>query len=819
MLTTPTVCGTVSYHFKNEWEGTMKKIICFIVALLMGGTLMTQDKPSQGETITFKLGIHYINSPSGKRFRDGIKEAITNYSKEFSRQGMFEPLDFPYVNEKEGLKSLVSLMEIDETRENKGRKVDIILGPTDSGVFVRALEQRKILGRAKIPVISSQVAAKVPYQKGGWFFRTNINVERRAQVIHDYLNKYWIRSIAVLYDNNEFGRRAEEAFQNELRGTQRENYLPLPYESSYDAREQIRQILQLRPEAVGIFGDRSDFTHLYSLMKSLNFASSPYLPLTFSIIDTRVLQDSLDDEDVIHFVSVTDVTIDTDFDDVRALAYDTTMLVLSELDALTQSETFNYQSDAWREFFRNRFEAILSGTITVRKINGKSSSKTRLSFNDYENATRPKVFELRKKEIEAIDLRETVTLPEKFGHKVDLTVNRFGSSAIFNFGLIIFVVLWMSIRDIKRWFSGSFLRLFNPFFLLLFLTNIVIALGVYLYLGETGSIRYDSVLTALILSLTPSTVLRLTLFETPTGKSIGLAKHYENYLQWIHARLTISSYQKQTPYINVLAYHNSVYAMKSLVKEIYLNDPNREQRIRMQAKLETVLKEADTWIGRRKALARFLFQTVGWERLVKYNFVPKKFAGYKPGSKKILEDPENVVLEAARICAKDPLKKILIEEKINVELKELAPERRQELEEDAEKAKNEMKTATALMRKRITFLFLLDGYDPDFDKKICCTGEYKAILDDSVKYCINHQQRMATVEGKVKELKKKLLAGKEGEQKEEYKKIFHDELGNLKSDPTCLKRAIGFLFGFNGCDKSYLIDNKLLPGNEAEESK
>ena len=131
----------------------MKKIICVILVLLMGGIIMAQDKRPGGETIIFKLGIHYINSPSGKRFRDGIKEAIDDYSEKISRKKtarkvMFKPLDRPYVNEREGVKSLVSLMKIDETRENKGREVDIILGPTESGVFVRALEQRKKLGKA-----------------------------------------------------------------------------------------------------------------------------------------------------------------------------------------------------------------------------------------------------------------------------------------------------------------------------------------------------------------------------------------------------------------------------------------------------------------------------------------------------------------------------------------------------------------------------------------------------------------------------------------------------------------------------------------------
>jgi len=328
----------------------MKRITCFviIIILLLSGMLFAQGNESKGGTYTFKLGILYINSPTGERFRDGIKEAIDKYP----RGNIFESYDFPYDNETEGLKTLVSLME----EKDIDKKVDIILGPTDSGVFVSALEQRKKLEKSRIPVISSQVAAKIPHRKGGWFFRTNINVERRAQVIYDFLNKYWVHSIAVLYEDTEFGRRAEEAFRNELNGQQKEHYLPFSYDSTGKARIQIRNILELRPEAVGIFGTRNDFVRLYSLLKNLNVGSSRYLPITFSIIDIRVVQDNLQDKDFVYFVSVTDLTKDKDkdkdFDDVKALAYDTTMVILRELDDLATSENFKYDDRIWRESFR-----------------------------------------------------------------------------------------------------------------------------------------------------------------------------------------------------------------------------------------------------------------------------------------------------------------------------------------------------------------------------------------------------------------------------------------------------------------------------------
>lgn len=789
----------------------MKKIMCIAIILLLNIIGSAQEQKTEGSNFKFKLGILYINSPTGERYRDGIKEAITDYSRRPETKTIFEVYDYHYDNERAGVEELVSLTKI---KEDGQREVDLIFGPTDSGVFVRALEQRKELRKSMIPVISSQVAAKVPHQKGGWFFRTNINVERRSQVIYDYLNKYWIRSIAVLYENNEFGLRAEEAFRNELQEHQVDSYLPLSFDSADKARSQVRQVLAQRPEAVGIFGDRNNFIHLYKSLKKLNAESKQYSPLTFSIIDNRVIQNRLREEDELYFVSVTDTFKGSDFDDVKALSYDTTILVLEELNNLAKSEGFNYNDTTWRTAFRDRFEAILNGNSQFKQGFGENGSKTGLSFKNYENNTPPKVFRLRKNEIKAYGLEFTVSLLQKINRKLTLIWDRFGFWPIFNIFIIIIIVTGISVRDIRRWYSDKALLLLlkNPPFWLLVATNISIAMGVFIYLGETGNIRYDSVLTALILSLTPSTLLHITLFETSTGKAIGLAKYYESFLQWIYDKLTFKNYESQQRYINVIAYHNSEYGMKALLTEIYQNAPNKEQRIRLKTRMEETVKNAESWITRRKALARLLYQKLEWDKLTKLNFVPTKLAGCKPNSDKPLkEDPENVVLNAARLCAQDPLKQILIEEKIFAGLKPLRPERRRELEQDHEKDLSAMRTPTAIMRKKITFLFLLQGYDPDFCNTICCTPDTLTILDEAVEYCSAKEERKKAVNEKITKLKMELPANKIGNQKKEYQRILDQELPDVTGDPTCLKKRIGFLFAYNGCDINYLIANDLLP--------
>jgi len=375
----------------------------------------------------------------------------------------------------------------------------------------------------------------------------------------------------------------------------------------------------------------------------------------------------------------------------------------------------------------------------------------------------------------------------------------------------------VSIKDIKRWYTEKkLLPLFkNPHFLLLVSINITIALAAYFYLGETGSIRYDSVLAALILALTPSAILRLSLFETSTGKAIGLANYYDIFLRWVYDKLTIKNFLKNQAYINVIAYHNSVYGMKCLLKEIYQNAPNKEQRKRMQARMEEDLKDTESWLERRKVLAQHLLQKLGWEELLKRNFAPKGILkGDKVDFKKPPADPEELINKAAHYCGHNLKKRQLIQDKISAELeqlsKQLSPERKKELEEDHKKDINEMKTPIAIMKKKINFLFLLRGYEPNFLKKICCSPESEEALDKAVEFCANEQEKMKVLNETIKEL----LEEKTEEEKKKYEEIQGKYLKDLTSDKASFKRKFKILFELRGCDEDFLRANGLFPGDE-----
>jgi hypothetical protein len=267
--------------------------------------------------------------------------------------------------------------------------------------------------------------------------------------------------------------------------------------------------------------------------------------------------------------------------------------------------------------------------------------------------------------------------------------------------------------------------------------------------------------------------------------------------------------------------------MKRLLKGIYQNSPNKEQRIRMQTRIEEVLKDTESWLDRRKALARLLFQKLRWQELAERNFIPDKLKRCNP---KTLanhpKDPEEAALEAARCCRHSPLKRIFIDEQINAGLKQLSPERRHELENDHKNDLNEMKTPTAMMRKKITFLFLLQGYDPDFRSNICCSGKCEKILNDAVEYCKNKEELITRVNEKVNKITGKLLneekESKKKRQKNEYEEIFKEELGeleDLQKNDTRLKKNIDFIFAFNNWNIDYLKANDLLPADYSKQEK
>jgi len=638
-----------------------------------------------------RIGVLYVNTPTGRRFRDAVKAATDGH-----KMGERVVLkDLAYSNEQQGVEKLLEAVE--------KREVDIILGPTESGVYVRAYEERALFAKSQIPVISSQVTANVPHEEGGWFFRTNVNIQRRAHTIYDFLNKYWIRSIAVLHADTEFGRRSENAFRSQLDDEQQKNYLPLVYTSDpLQARLQLRRVLEARPEAVGVFGERQDLRHIYELIPQMNDWGNPYHPIQFTLIDARHVGGTADD---IHFVSVTEPSTNGEaYDDVAALSHDTTTLVLNELEAILLNELETGLPSLDRAKFRDQLEAAMKGGAVIE------SSKTNLALAGYENMTAPSVYHLLEGKTEKLELVETVGLTAKAIKKFDLARGRFGVWPLINLFLLLGIVTLVGIADIKKWHTGSTWSLFRPrnypFYLLLFVNVLVVGL-LYIYLVESGNVRYDSTLAVLAVSIAPLAALRANLFETQSGKEVGAGKIYDDFVQWVNDRLMFLEHTETGKLVNLVAYHNSLDGMKSYLSNVYAFNRSRIQRAHLEAEVEERTSDTHPYLMRRRYGARILLRTSNWSDLQSDNLAPE-------GDHRELEDPEALIRTAARRCAGDPAHRQKLDKEIQRHLDRITdPDRKKDLEAALIRDLQGLVGEQGRFRRRLAFLFVLRGYSPN----------------------------------------------------------------------------------------------------------
>ena len=171
-----------------------------------------------------------------------------------------------------------------------------MLGPTESGVFVEA---RSRALRYEIPVISMSVTADVDQNGNSWFFRTNVGISTRVNAIYEVLERRWIKSVAVLYEDTEFGQSAEREFRQLMEGRQADiRYLPLAFSNTRQQDEMVEQARSARVEAIGIFAERELIVPVVRRLEAI-----AYSPVLFTPLDVSLLRNELPD---IYHVSLID---------------------------------------------------------------------------------------------------------------------------------------------------------------------------------------------------------------------------------------------------------------------------------------------------------------------------------------------------------------------------------------------------------------------------------------------------------------------------------------------------------------------------------
>lgn len=683
-------------------------IIAVIFLLAICVTAIAAQNPqateSKGETapgITIRIGVLTMSTTSGNNHYAGIEEALGEKSKFGAVTRHIELIRYYYPDEaKNGFGILKNLIQKPEDE----REVDIILGPTESDIFVRAVSQEKEFAVNMVPVISGLVTAKVGNRSGGWFFRTNVDVSRRAQTIYDYLNKHWFSTIAVIYADTEFGRRAERAFVEELKRDGREGeYLSLLYDTPPDPRKQLHSIFENRPEAVGVFGEREDVELVYNEFKRMNRSWRPYRPVFFTILDVRSLKERLDD---IYFVSLTGTADETE---VKALGYDLGILVIRVLEAMNHDgKLFESKFDAKkRDAFRQQLTTVMRNSGQLR------GNRTGMTFNNFENIAMPKVFHLEDKKAPLEAIPEYIGGCRKFGHKFMLIFNVYGFwMMLIILGMIALLAFSVSRMEIKRLFPQKHVKIYKtPVFYLYLASHFAAVLLIYIFLAETGRIKYDDIVTVLVVSLTPSAFLRTTFFETKYGKAIGMEGIYKSLMAMLEDRVMKFRYKELEAKINTIAYRNSLDAMRDALIQVYKNHPSKTQRANLIQKMEEDIQSEPKYFEKRKVLAKLLLRQFDGDQLRAEGFLPHGWDYNKPF------DPRRVVRMVARYCAKDPMKEKVIKDKLKEELEKLKiqnPDRYKEITDFMAAEEKDSFSLGGMLQVKIRILIVLVGFDIDW---------------------------------------------------------------------------------------------------------
>jgi len=643
------------------------------------------------------IGILYKNDDTGRRHCKAIEKVL----KAAPDSGMNINLEtIPYSEVHGGLEDLKRLMT------DNGGAHDIILGPTESDIFVRAIELQENLAANQVTVISGLVTAVSGNKRDGWFFRINVDIQRRVQAVCNYIKRYWISTINSLYEDSEYGRTAERAFKDAL-GSEYEGQRYSSYiYTSPDPFKQLETIVKNRPEAIGLFCQRAEIIPICQEIKRRNYSGADYNPIIFTIIDVSSIAGKIDE---IHFVSLNDIPENEkikyeDFrakDDVVTLGNDLSQLVLRVLKDIKNSMEAGttIKQTEFRKVFRDQLVNLLQSSTSP----GDKQEEKNLNFVKFSNITLPNVFKLDKNDnISLLNIEGSAKWPKKIGHKFVLVVNVYGLWVLVSFLVIVLIAFLISRMEVKRYFPSKHIKFYKTRIFPLFLGgHITVVVIIIVFLAETGRLNYDDLLMIILISMTPTAFLRTTFFETRYGKTFGLENIYKNVMSWMENRIMRERYSNVDRTVNMIAYYNGEDAMKKALIQLYKKHPSAVQRAKLIQRLEEDLANEPEYLNRRRICAKHLLKQFDREELKAEGFIPRGWDFDNP------PDPRKKIREIAKICSGEINKINRINEKLEEQLDSLKKRNPKKYEEICDFKNAELANVIAVEGELIVKLRIL----------------------------------------------------------------------------------------------------------------
>ena len=359
---------------------------------------------------------------------------------------------------------------------------------------------------------------------------------------------------------------------------------------------------------------------------------------------------------------------------------------------------------------RESFEAVEFRDDLVNLMNRPSDATgpaTGMTFAELRNRAELTMFEVDGAAIQPFE-RHLSWYWGRPMFKLDMLGRRFGLWGYFNLLLVAVGAFVVGTLDVNKWYEGRYLSLFSRWELwLLGSVNVLLVVGLYVVLAESGVVSYDDTGWALGVAVAPTMLLRTTFFQSPTGKAIGLAGIYDNLLDLLTRHLMTAKHRTRTPIVNTLAFSNSEPKMEAKLHSIYQGHAGLKDQLERDLKEELDKTEelvgVERVLSRRRVYARRLLRWLKW-RTLREDFAWDELQVDHP------VDPEKVVAEAVNYCRSSDERRKHVQELIEARR---ANRQDDESKRMSDELKAELgKAAGGDLFIRIRYLMLVCGMTP-----------------------------------------------------------------------------------------------------------
>lgn len=607
------------------------------------------------------IAIVFRNDDSGCRQVEGILDAC-NDLQSCRELVEFRLVDYGY--EAQGVRAIQDI--VGDTTETS----QIVIGPSDSGVFVRAAEVLEWPGDIRVPIISpivtvatgsdSSSTGQPVNSHNAWFFSANVNAENRADVMIDLMNRRKVQSLTVLYSDTEFSRQTESALKNKFGLGSAQEYSSLRFENISSTKDLLDRIIEERPGALAIIGLRAQIRGIFESFRLKNDAWNAYKPLIFTTIDASQLMINASPQmkEQLYYPILKQARV-KGRDDAYALSYDTMTMAGRIIVQQVNQTAAEFSSGS----FQGEFASLMDGQ-------SKAGSMSGMQFDKFKNSA---LLEVRAfDDVVAVPLGTPMSALQEAEAFFKARHDRFGDLLLINIALVMLIVLVLSAIDIQRSYVGNKRSIWLTWpFLLLIVVNITSALLVYALLAESRQVRWDSTAAALTIALGYAALLKSTIFQTESGKRIGVQAIYDQFIDWLNTRIMLVKHERSAAIINYTAYRNTLGFLQRRLKSVYqfAESPAVQEKLmsELDAQIEKLVANGteNVLIQQRIVCATKLMKLMNWHTLQQNRIIPHGLRRWE------IVDPEILVdMSAQYIFDKEDHPLPILKARVDAEISE-----------------------------------------------------------------------------------------------------------------------------------------------------